>query len=194
VSQPSPTHHPDEVLIAKFREGNEDAAAALFERYFERLVMLARGQLGWRLKGVEGSTDMAQSVLRSFFMQLKADDIRVGPEDSLWPLLVTITLNKVRNRAKFWQRERRDLARQIPLQEGGDPLESGPSPQDAAELRDLVDRLLEPFSPRRRRTIELILAGESVARIVAEVGTTERTVYNTRQAAARILERLITAG
>jgi DNA-directed RNA polymerase specialized sigma24 family protein len=130
-------------------------------------------------------------VLRSFFDQIRNRRVQVGPDDSLWPLLVTITLNKIRNRGKFWQRERRDPGREQPLDGGPDPLESGPSPQDAASLGELVERLLEPFSDRRRRIIELILAGQPVGQIAAEVGTTERTVFNTRMAAARILEQVL---
>ena len=60
-----------------------------------------------------------------------------------------------------------------------------------AATADLVERLLAPFSERRRRIIELILAGQPVNRIAAEVGTSERTVFNTRQAAAKILEQIL---
>ena len=131
---------------------------------------------------------MAQSVLGSLFNQLQQNRLEVGPTDSLWPLIVTITLNKVRNRGKFWQRERRDPSRQVPLSEAADPLEQEPSPEDAAITKDLIEQLLAPFSDRRRRIVELILAGEGVGEIAAQVGTTERTIYNTRRAAAKILE------
>jgi DNA-directed RNA polymerase specialized sigma24 family protein len=137
---------------------------------------------------------VAQSVLRSFFSQIRQDHVQIGPDNSLWPLLVTIALNKMRNHGKFWQRERRDPARQVPLQAQDDPLEQGPSPQDVAAVKELVDRLLEPFSDRRRRIIELILEGQPVGQIAAEVGATQRTVYNTRRAAAKILEQVLNSG
>jgi DNA-directed RNA polymerase specialized sigma24 family protein len=182
----------DDALATAYRHGDEDAAAALFERYYLRLLELVRRQRGWRLRDVEGTADVAQSVLQSFFCLLRANRIEVGPDDSLWPLLVTITLNKMRNRGKFWQRERRDPSRQVPLDEQLDPLESGPSPQDAAVLSELVERLLAPFSDRRRRIVELILEGHPVHSIAGEVGTTERTIYNTRRAVAKILEQVLT--
>jgi DNA-directed RNA polymerase specialized sigma24 family protein len=181
----------DEQLLLAYRGGDEEAATALFERYYQRLLGLIRRQSGWRLKQAEGSMDVAQSVLRSFFGQLRQQRIEVGEDQSLWPLLVTITLNKVRNRGKFWQRARRDPARIQPLDGDRDPLESGPSPSDVAALGDLVERLLEPFSDRRRRIIELILAGHPVRQIAADVGATERTVFNTRMAAAKILEQVL---
>ncbi|HEV2971653.1 MAG TPA: ECF-type sigma factor [Pirellulales bacterium] len=181
----------DEQLLSAYRAGDDEAATALFERYYQRLLSLIRRQAGWRLKQAEGSMDVAQSVLRSFFGQLRKQQVAVGDDASLWPLLVTITLNKVRNRGKFWQRARRDPSRAQPLDSERDPLESGPSPDDVVALGDLVEQLLEPFSDRRRRIIELILAGQPVREIAAEVGATERTVFNTRLAAARILEQVL---
>jgi DNA-directed RNA polymerase specialized sigma24 family protein len=183
--------HTDEQLLAAYRAGDEEAATALFERYYKRLLDLIRRQSGWRLKQAEGSMDVAQSVLRSFFGQLRQERVAVGAEESLWPLLVTIALNKVRNRGRFWQRARRDPSRVLPLDPQREPLEAGPSPDDVAALGDLVERLLEPFSDRRRKIIELILAGMPVRQIASDVGATERTVFNTRMAAAKILEQVL---
>ena len=182
---------PDEQLISAYRGGDEEAATELFERYYPRLIELLRRQMGWRLKQVEGSVDVAQSVLRSFFHQLRDKQVQIGPDDDLWPLLVTVALNKIRNRGKFWSRQRRDLQRQSPLVAGLDPLEREPSPDDAAVVQDLIEQLLAPFSGRRRQIVELILQGEPVKSIAEQVGTTERTIYNTRMAAASTLEKLL---
>jgi RNA polymerase sigma-70 factor, ECF subfamily len=184
---------PDQQLIEAYRQGSQQAATELFERYYVRLLELLRRQLGWRLKEVESSSDVAQSVLRSLFSEIGEPGVQLGPNDSLWPLLVTISLNKVRNLGKFWQREKRDPTRQLPLDSANDPLEQGPSPQDAAAVKELVERLLEPFSERRRKIIELILEGEPVGHIATQLGTTERTVYNTRRAAAKMLGQVMAA-
>lgn len=184
---------PDVALLSAYRSGDEQAARQLFERYYERLLGLIRRQSGWRLQEMEGSVDLAQSVWQNFFLQLRDRRVEVGDEAGLWPLLVTITLNKVRNRARFWQQQRRDTTRTTALSAGDDPLELGPSPDDAAVLEELIERLLAPFSERRRRTLQMILEGHSVEQIAAEVGTTARTIYNTRQAAARILTQLLAA-
>jgi eukaryotic-like serine/threonine-protein kinase len=181
----------DQQLITAYRQGDQAAASVLLEKYYVRLLELIRRQLGWKLRDLEGSTDVAQSVFRSFFSQVRENRVQIAPDNSLWPLLVTIALNKVRNLGKYWQREKRDPGRQVRLDGQDDPLESGPSPQDVAAVKELVDRLLEPFSPRRRRIIELILEGQPVGQIAAQVGATERTVYNTRRAAAKILEQVL---
>ena len=184
----------DEKLIAAYHQGDEAAASALFERYYSRLLELIRRQFGWKLRQVDGSMDVAQSVLRSFFSQIRQNRVQIAPDDSLWPLLATIAINKVRNRGKFWQRDKRNPDREIAMAASSDPLEQGPSPDDAAMVKELIDRLLEPFSERRRRIIQLILEGCPVGQIAKEVGSTERTVYNTRRAAARILEQVLASG
>ena len=182
----------DSELVAAYRTGSEDAASELYERYYLRLIELIRHQMGWRMKELDSSADIAQSAMQFFFAQLKKDATTDTGSD-LWPLLVTITLNKVRNRAKYWRRQRRDPGRQIPLGYRADPLERGASPEDAAVTQDLLDQLLAPFSGRRRQIVQSILAGTPVNEIADELGITERTIYNTRQAAARILQRLLSA-
>jgi len=181
----------DEQLLAAYRDGDQAAAQVLFERYYVRLVRLARERMG-ALRGVEESADVAQSVFESVFLRGRACQIEIGPNDSLWPLLVTITINKIRNRIKYWSREKRDLRREVPLQ-GNDPLETGPLPEDATRLSDLVQQLLEPFSPRRRKIIEHLLQDAPIPEIARQVGTSERTVYKTRQAAMQILEEVLGA-
>jgi len=182
----------DEQLLAAYRGGDEAAAQVLFERYYVRLVRLARERSGALLRGVEESADVAQSVFESVFVRGRASQIEIGPRDSLWPLLVTITVNKIRNRVKYWTRQQRDRRREVPL-EGNDPLESGPLPEDATRLNELVEQLLEAFSPRRRTIVEHLLQNVPIVEIARRVGTCERTVYKTRQAAMRILEELLDA-
>jgi RNA polymerase sigma factor (sigma-70 family) len=187
---PEPEELADEQLLAAYRAGDEGAATALFKRYYARLVGLARKRMGRRLREVEESSDVALSVFESVFLRGRADQITIGANDSLWPLLVTITINKIRNRVKYWERQRRDRRREVSL-EPRDPLESGPLPEDEASLQELIEQLLEPFSERRRRIIQCMLQGVPVSEIAALAGTSERTVYKTRQAVVQILERII---
>ena len=181
---------PDQQLVSAYREGDDDAAAQLFERYYTKLLELIRYNAGWQIRLAEDSVDVAQSALRSFFAQIQDGQVRLSEDDNLWPLLVTIALNKIRNRGKYWQRKKRDPKLRENIEDGADPLVREPTPEDAAILKELIDHLLEPFSERRRQILTMILEGSAVKDSASEVGTTERTVYNTRQAAAAILERI----
>lgn len=176
----------DEALVRAYQEGDEDAAAALFERFYDRLIAMIGKEMNLRYRRVEGPSDVAQSALRSFFRCLREGRIEIAPDGSLWPLLAAITLNKIRNRAKYWTRERRNIGREVAL-ETADPLLRDPTPQEAAELKDFTEALLAAFPPRRRRILELLLAGYTISEIAAELNTSRFTIYNTRKAAQDLL-------
>ncbi len=181
---------PDDRLLAAYRNGDETAAAELFERYYTRLVNLSRERMGGFLRQAEESSDVVQSVFLSVFSRGRDRRIDVGPNESLWPLLVTIAINKIRSRVRYWGRQRRDRRREVPV-DGRDLLETGPLPEDVARLNDLVEQLLEPFGPQRRETIRCLLQDMPVPEIAGRVGTSKRTVYRTRQAAMQILEQIL---
>ena len=184
MSQPDRS---DEELMAAYNSGDEEAATQLFQRYYQRLTRLAREQLGWSLVGVEDSADLAQSVFESVFRRCRNEQIVITAEQSLWPLLAAITLNKARNHKKFHHRQKRDLSRQVSLA-GNDLLHNGPSPSDAAILKETIDQLVDSFdSDRRRQIIRLLLDGQTVREISSHLDVSERTVYKTREAAMHVL-------
>ena len=184
------TQLPDHRLISALRDGDESAADELFHRYYGRLVDLVQRNMGWRLREVEHPSDVVQSVFLSVFGQGHSDKIEVASRGSLWPLLVTIALNKVRNRARFWARDRRDRAREIPAQDA-QVADAQPTAEDASILKELIELLLEPFPSRRRQSLEHILQGYGVGETADSVGVSERTVYNTRQTAMTMLAQYL---
>ena len=118
--------------------------------------------------------------LKSVFLGIPTRKFDLASDKSLWPLLVTITLNKIRNRGKKHSGAKRDLSRNTRT-EDYDFLVDGKCSHGEAELHDLVSELLSKFSGRRRRIIELILEDYGVGEIARELAISERTVYNTRQ-------------
>ena len=185
-----PNDPPDDELMEALRRGDESAAEELFARYYPRLVALVRRQMGWKLREVEDSSDIAQSVLRSFFGRAADAGYVAKAEEGLWPLLVSITLNKIRNRAKSWDRMCRQSRRTVPLVEAGLP-QVGQLPEDAAILKELVERLLKTFPEKRRKIVVCLLQGYGVGETANHVGVSNRTVYNTRQAAAELLKPML---
>ncbi len=86
-SDGSVTHWIDEI-----KGGNRDAAQGLWERYFARLVRLARLQISEKNRRVSDEEDVALSVFETFCRA--AEDGRfpnLSDRDSLWRLLVRMT-------------------------------------------------------------------------------------------------------
>jgi len=187
---PDPTA--DDHLLAAYRDGDEAAFAALFDRYSARLRKLAQAQMGPLLREVEESSDVAQSVWQSVFRRTLDGTIELGPQDSLWPLLAKITVNKVRNRAKHWARKRRDRRRHVSL-EDCDPLVSNPTHEHVTETNNLVQELLDAFDEKRQEVIKYILRDLPIPEIARRMGTSKRTIYRIRLAAMHILEQKLFA-
>ncbi len=180
----------DDELLRDYRAGEEAAARALCERYYKRLVSLARKQMGGTLREVEEPRDVVQSVFESVFR--RASDFELGP-NGLWPLLAAILLCKIRSHIRFWKQECRDRSREMSL-ENMDPLECGPSPKDVTELNDLIDKLIEGFSSsHRQEIIRNLLQGFSAEEIACRLGVSKTTVYRTRQTLTIILKENLAA-
>jgi RNA polymerase sigma factor (sigma-70 family) len=82
--------------LRQLKARETDAAQKLWERYFERLVRLARAKLGDLPRRVADEEDVALSAFNSFYQAATAGRFpRLDDRDDLWRLLVTITVRKV---------------------------------------------------------------------------------------------------
>src|SRR5262249_58798218 len=82
-------------LLEGLKAGDEAAAQALWKRYCDRLVRLARGKLAAKFRRVADEEDIALSAFKSLCLGGRRDrfpDLR--DRDSLWGLLVFITAQK----------------------------------------------------------------------------------------------------
>jgi DNA-directed RNA polymerase specialized sigma24 family protein len=81
--------------IGDLRAGEPEAAQALWTRYFDRLVRLARKRLASRTDGAEDEEDAALSAFDSFCAGLARGRFNeLVDRDDLWKLLVVITARK----------------------------------------------------------------------------------------------------
>jgi RNA polymerase sigma-70 factor, ECF subfamily len=88
---------------------DDEAARRIWERYVRRLLNLAQQDLERAVQARMGPEDVVQSAFRSFFR--RQADYELSDRDELWSLLVTITLNKVRNANRHHRRQKRDVRR-----------------------------------------------------------------------------------
>jgi RNA polymerase sigma factor (sigma-70 family) len=177
-------------LVLRWQQGDQQAAAELFHRYRNRLVALARMHLSTPLARRVDAEDIVQSVYRIFFTGTRDGryDFRQGGE--LWQLLVTMTLNKLRDQTRQNARQKRALQRERELDDanGADDLKDSvfarsPSPLEVTALADEVEQLMRTLNPIERQVLEMRLQGHSLAEITVQVGRSIRTV-------CRALERI----
>ena len=180
-------------LINKLQAGDDDAAARVFNRFARRIVGLARQQLHAALRSKVDPEDVLQSVFRSFFNRQRAGRFSIESWDSLWGILMVMTLRKCRRRIAYYRARRRDAQREKSWEEhpdaDGDPalFAREPTPSEAAMLIEIVGRLMAALPEEDRAVLTLHLQGCTIAEIKTQTGRAMRTI---RRILARIRRQL----
>lgn len=181
----------DPELLAEIRAGNSLAERVLFDRYYGRMVGFARSRTNSRLQVRVAASDIAASAMKSVLLGVGPSKYDLGNDETLWPLLVTVMLNKVRNQWKRHTTQGRDVRVSRSIEDLEWLVADAHRKEHEVVLADLVDHLLAEFPPRRQHILQLALEGFSVGEIAAKVGVSERTVYETRREANDCLLRLL---
>ena len=131
-------------------------------------------------------------VFQSIAVRTPDCRITLGRDDSLWPLLTTIAVNKMRNLFKHYSAQKRPpVENRVPM-DGHNPLEVGPSAEDALKTEEVVKRGIASFPAQRKEIIRcLLLEDLTVAEIAQRVGRCHRTVYDTRKAVEKLLQAMM---
>ena len=169
-------------LVARWREGNQQAAAELFHRYADQLIALARRRLGRDLRQRLDPEDVVQSVYRSFFAEARAGRFQLERGGDLWRLLVTITLHKLQNQGKHARRASAPLngnsrsAVKTACCRTPTCWPKSHRRRKRAALADELEHAMRGLEPLHRRMFELRLQGHNFEEIAAATARCERTV------------------
>jgi DNA-directed RNA polymerase specialized sigma24 family protein len=169
-------------FFGRLRAGDPAAAAALWERFFPRLVALARKTLAGRPQRVADADDAAQSAFASFCLRVRAGEFEVRDRGDLWNLLGVITANKARTQARREAAEKRGGGRVVGegalVGPGGSPLPLDEAGADlpAADFDLQCEDLLNRLEPELREFAVLRLLGYRNAEIARMHDCTERKV------------------
>jgi DNA-directed RNA polymerase specialized sigma24 family protein len=173
-------------LLGPLRAGDSAAVQQLWERYFRRLVGLARRRLQGAPRAAADEEDVALSAFDSFCRSAEAGRFpRLDDREDLWQLLVVMTARKA---GHLVRRERR-------IKHGGGAVHHAsalvedeaaglaevvgrePTPEFAAEVAEECRRLLDRLGDAELRTVAVAkMEGYSNAEIAAQLGVVDRTV------------------
>ena len=183
-------------FLARLQARDDTAAQELFERFAGRLIALARRRFAPGLQHKVDPESVVQSAYKSFFQRYGEGKFELGGWDSLWGLLTVITLRKCAQRVAYHRAECRDATREVsaPATEAGaswrEPFGREPTPLEAAELAETVERLFAAMSEEDRPVLELSLQGYTTREISERLGRAERTVRLLREGVRKRLERM----
>jgi DNA-directed RNA polymerase specialized sigma24 family protein len=177
--------------IGDLKAGGDSAAQHLWERYFHRLVHLARARLrATRRSGdIADEEDAALSAFDSFCRGAAGGRFpQLADRDDLWRLLVVITVRKVLGQLHRQGAQKRGGGRLVGESAliGSDAAEGGgleriagdePGPELAAMVIDEYRRLREGLRTEAlRQVLDLRLEGYTREEIAERLGCAERAV------------------
>ena len=187
-------------VLRRVRQGDEQAAKELFDRYVGRLTALARRRLSPKLARRLDPEDVVQSAYRSFFHHVQDGRYQLNEAGDLWRLLAAITINKVRGQVKYHAAAKRasDAEQSYPAHDSllGVPPEAickSPSPVEANIIVEELEHAMAQLPEDYRGILELRLQGRSVDEIAKAADCSERKVHRVRQCFRRILEERLSA-
>jgi DNA-directed RNA polymerase specialized sigma24 family protein len=189
--------------IAGVKAGDVAAAQPLWERYFARMVDLARARLRARgLRGRDAASDEEDAALSAFdslFAGLARGQFpQLADRDDLWRLLVVITTRKVSAQARRQLRQKRGAGQVQPASDLAEPgsdsdvlahaVSSEPTPEFAVMVAEEYRRLLERLDDDALRKVAILrMEGFTTDAIAEQVGCTRRTVARQLAIIRRIL-------
>src|SRR5262245_7697389 len=170
-------------------EGDAVAAQQLWERYFHRLVGLARAKLQGQPRRVADEEDVALSAFASFCRAAEGGRFpRLADRHDLWRLLVTLTERKAYNLVRDERRQKRGggavvgeaglLRPDASSPEGLDQFAGRePTPEFAAEVAEEARLLLGRLSTPELQAIAVWkMEGDTVPQIADRLGCAVSTV------------------
>ncbi len=176
--------------IHEIKGGNQLAAQGLWERYFGRLVQIARRELKGSDRRVADEEDVALNVFEAFCRAAENGRFPdLADRDSLWRLLVKMTARKSIDQQRLLARQRRGggnvRGESVFEQMGGQDLAiahvigDDPTPEFVAMMSEQVTRLLALLDNAELRELAL---GKMQ-------GYTNREIAESQQCSERTIER-----
>jgi RNA polymerase sigma-70 factor (ECF subfamily) len=184
-------------LIRRVRAGDQQAAAELIRCYEPAIRLVVRHRLrDASLRRLLDSTDICQSILLNFFVQVALGNFELDTPEDLRRLLTTMALNNIRNHARRLGAARRGPGR---VREGGaageEVADPCPSPSHIVANRELLEEVRRRLSEEERLLVDLRFQACSWAEIAARVGGQADAVrMRFTRALARVLGELGLSG
>lgn len=171
-------------LIARVKDGDEDAIRLLIDRYGPEVQIMVRRRLPSRLRSRFDTVDFTQDVWSSVIADCRDREQTFDEPKHLLGFLAGVVHNKVTEKYRRLTCTRKyDIGREEPLyvRKGDrevpvDVAASDPTPSEEAQASDRLDQLVAGRSPMEIRIVQLRREGLTFEEIAARLELHERAV------------------
>jgi DNA-directed RNA polymerase specialized sigma24 family protein len=167
--------------IDPLREGDPEAARQLWDRFFNRLVDLARTKLAPGVRAATDEEDIALVAFDSFCRRAGRGEFdALSDREELWRLLAVITVRKAALSARQQTRQKRGGGVAVvpfPDDSAIHPANNDPSAETAVAMAEQCRRLFDLLpDPQLKLVARRRMEGHSVEEIAGELDCSTRTV------------------
>jgi DNA-directed RNA polymerase specialized sigma24 family protein len=188
-----PTDDAVTVWLGQLQAGDAASARPLWDKYFHRLVGLARTRLRNAPRRAADEEDVALSAFDSFCRNAEAGRFPdLADRDSLWRLLAEFTLRKAAHHVRGESALKRGGGKVAAAGDGvlEEVLGREPDPALAAEVAEECERLLAALTDPALRQIALLrMDGHTVEEVAAMIPCSTPTVKRRLKLIRGIWER-----
>ncbi len=164
----------DQSLVERIRNGDDDAATTLYDRYADRVKWFVKTRASDQLKHQVEPEDIVQSIFKSVFKGMESRGYDAPQGGTLWHLIAVVAIHKVRKNASRRNAAMRDFRRTESL----DSLDVAQvnEVESVHEMEFAVREAIESLSPQEQAVVNLRLQNYSVEEIAKQIGCSPRTV------------------
>jgi RNA polymerase sigma factor (sigma-70 family) len=162
-------------LMAEVRGGSQEAAKKLVQSYGPHVLRIVRRWLHARLRSKYDSEDFTQAVWASFFA-FEREPVGMDTPEGLMKYLVTMAKNKVvdafrqRMQGRKYNIQREHSFESSVMCDLREPPAHGPTPSQAALVREEMDRFMKRQPAHHLRILDLAVQGKTCDEIAAAYG------------------------
>jgi RNA polymerase sigma-70 factor (ECF subfamily) len=181
----------DGSLLRRLVEGDQAAAAEVFQRHATELLTAARKRISIVLNSRVDADDIVQSTFKSFFRRANRGGYAAPRAGDLFNLLIVIAMRKINTKADYHQADCRDVRRTHADELGQLANPKIGHDQALHELCLTIEEIMANYTAVQKLIVTLRLEGHSIQEIANRCDRSKRTVERELQAfRLRICEEL----
>jgi RNA polymerase sigma-70 factor, ECF subfamily len=172
----------DASLLLEYQAGETHAATTLYERYASELHKLVERRTAASLSPRVDAEDIVQSVFRTFFRRVAANQYSAPPGEDLWKLFLVMALNKIRSVAAHHNAAKRDVRQTLQVGDYAEVLHARHEEHcEGTILRMVIDEAVAKLPESAGQIIRLRIEGEEVNEIGRKANRSKRSVERVLQ-------------